>query len=372
MLLFTPGPTPVPETIRNAMGEQTIHHRTPEFEAIFENTRALLTELIGLKESLILASTGTGAMEACILNLCAKKALTINAGKFGERFGEICKAHGKDYLELVYSWDTPACREEIIEQLERDTDIDAVFLQICESAGGLRHPYEEIAESIKALNPNILVIVDAITAMGVEKIDTTNLDAIIGGSQKAFMLPPGLSFMGLSEKALARIEENATGFYFNLKTELKNQRKNTTAWTAATTLIIGLQAVLGKMHEMGFENLYKTTAARAKATRVALESIGLDIYPRTPANAMTAIIHPEADDIRKLLKNQFSVQVAGGQGHLKGQLFRINHMGFIEPHESAWVVNAIEFALWKLHDRAFDSTANTAFMETFFSELDNA
>ena len=370
MLLFTPGPTPVPESIRMAMSEPTIHHRTPEFEAIFAKTRTLLQEMLGMSEVLMLASSGTGAMEACVQSLCAKKALTVNSGKFGERFGKIAGALRIPHIEIKNDWDTPVSVEAILDALRSDGEIDAVFLQICESAGGLRHPAEQVAAAIKAHNPAIMVVADAITAMGVEHIDTKHIDALIGGSQKAFMLPPGMSIIGLSPQAVATIEARNVGYYFNLKTELKNQRANTTAWTAPTTLVIGLGKYLAMAKERGFERIYKETRARALASTEAMKALGLAIYPKSPAHAMTTVYdEAQAEPLRKLLKKEFGVNLAGGQDHLKGKIFRINHMGLIELYESAWVVNALELSLQKLGARKFDGSGNRVFLETYFREL---
>jgi aspartate aminotransferase-like enzyme len=362
-MLLTPGPTSVPEFVRDAMSDITLHHRTPEFEKIFKNTRDLLLELLDLPEAVILASSGTGAMEACVTNLTHKKALTINSGKFGERFGKICQAHNIQYSELKYQWDTPASLQEIIETIKNDSDIDAIFIQICESAGGLRHPVEDIAKAVKAINKDIMIIADGITAVGVEKIDTTNIDALITGSQKALMLPPGLSMIGFSNEAVKKIESKPYGYYFNLASEIKKQKTNTTAYTAATTLIIGLGAILTKLKEDGFDNLYIKTALRAKATREALKAIGLKVYPSTPAQAMTTIYCEESNGVRKILKEQFDLNIAGGQDHLKGKIFRINHMGLVADYEAVWAVNSIEKALDKLNIRTFDGSANKVFME---------
>jgi len=365
-MLLTPGPTPVPEFARKAMSDITIHHRTPEFEAIFKKTRDLLLELYDMDEVLMLASSGTGAMEACITNLTRKKALTVNSGKFGERFGKICQAFNIDFIELKQEWNTPVSVEDVINTVKNDSSIDALFIQVCESAGGLRQPVEEIAKEIKKINSEIIVVADAITALGVEKIDTTNIDALITGSQKAFMLPPGLAMIGLSSKAVLKIEEKPAGYYFNLANELKSQKKNTTAYTAATTLIIGLGAILEKFKELGFENLYQQTSLRAKATREALKAIGLEIYPKIPANAMTTVYTENSNEIRKLLQKKFNVNIAGGQDHLSGKIFRINHMGLVEDFEASWAVNAIELVMDELGIRTFDGTANRVFAQTFY------
>ena len=361
MLLLTPGPTPVPEDIRMVMSEPTIHHRTPEFEEIFAKTRVLLKELFEMEEVLMLASSGTGAMEACVLNLCKSKALTINAGKFGERFGKICEAYGKDYTELKYEWNTPTNVEDVVNTVKNDDKIDAIFIQVCESAGGLRHPVEVIAKEVKKIRPNIMIVADGITAVGVEKVNTTNIDALISGSQKALMLPPGLALIGLNHQAIKIIEEDGVGYYLNLKAELKQQKKNTTAYTAATTLIVGLKAMLEKLHEEGFDKLYSDTKKRSLATKKALKEIGLSIFPKSPADAMSAVYDKEATQIRKILKTKYGVNVAGGQDHVKTTLFRINHMGLVHDYETAWTLNAIELALQEIGRRAYDGTANAIF-----------
>ncbi|RXK05794.1 pyridoxal-phosphate-dependent aminotransferase family protein [Halarcobacter bivalviorum] len=366
-MLLTPGPTPVPEFVRKAMADVTIHHRTPEFEKIFEETRELLFELFGMDEVVMLASSGSGAMEACVTNLTKKKALTINSGKFGERFGKICKAFNIEYTEIKNEWNTPVSVDAVVETIKNDSDIDSVYIQICESAGGLRHPVEELAAEIKKINKDITIVADGITAIGVEKIDTTNIDAVITGSQKALMLPPGLAIIGLSNAAVSKIEENAKGFYFNLATEIKKQRTNTTAWTAATTLIIGLKEILAYIKANGgFETLYANTALRAEATREALKAIGCEIYPQTPANAMTTIYTENAPQIRKLLKTKYNVNIAGGQDHIKTSIYRINHMGLVEDYEATWAVNAIELAMDELNIRSFDGTASKIFSQTMF------
>ncbi len=369
MLLFTPGPTPVPESVRQAMATPTLHHRTPEFEAIFKEAREKLMKLFGMDECVMLASTGTGAMQACVLNLCKTKALTVNAGKFGERFGKIVKAAGKELVELKYEWNTPVNLDDVKKALAENADIDALFIQVSESAGGLRHPVEEIAAYVKSVNKDIMVVADGITAVGVERIDTTNIDALVAGSQKALMLPPGLAILGLSKAAIEKTGKGK-GYYLNLASEIKKQSQNTTAYTAATTLIIGLGAVLKNIEDgEGLGKLYCDTARRAKACRFALEAIGLHSYPQEPARSMTTIDDENASEIRKILKEDHNINVAGGQDHLKGKIFRINQMGLIETYELTAVVNAVELALAKLGRREFDGTASRVFTETYYKTM---
>ena len=368
MLLFTPGPTPVPESVRLAMAEPTIHHRTPEFEAIFKETRALLFKLMATDEVVMLASTGTGAMEAAVTNLCHDTLLFVNSGKFGERFGKIAKAHDLATMEVKNAWDTPASAEEVVSAVKANPHIDAIAIQVSESAGGLRHPVEEIAAAVKAIRPEIMVIADGITAVGVERIDVTHIDCLIAGSQKALMLPPGLAILGLSHAAIKKTGEGR-GYYLNLASEIKKQQQNTTAYTAATTLVIGLLAVLKQIDAFGFGKLYCDTARRAKATRFALEAIGLHSYPAVPAKSMSTIDDTQASEIRTILKEDYGVNVAGGQDHLKGRIFRINQMGFIETYASVWVVNAVELALAKLGRRAYDGTASRVYNEEYFKSM---
>ncbi len=372
MLLFTPGPTPVPESVRLAMAAPTLHHRTPEFEAIFKETRELLFNLFHMDEVIMLASSGTGAMEASVTNLCHNTLLSINAGKFGERFGKIAIASGLKNVEIKHEWDTPATVAEVEEAIKENPSVDAIAIQISESAGGLRHPVEEIAAAVKTINPEIMVIADGITAVGVERIDVSNIDCLIAGSQKALMLPPGLAILGLSDAAIDKIG-SGKGYYFNLATEIKKQRENTTAWTAATTLVIGTRAILEEIEAKGgMDKLYADTVLRAKATGAALEALGLHIYPASPAPSMCTIDDEDAKEIRDLLKTEFGVNVAGGQDHLKGKIFRINQMGLIAPYEMVAAVNAVELALAKLGRRDFDGTASRVFNEEYFKTTLNS
>ena len=363
MILATPGPVEVPFFAQEAILGETIHHRTPEFKEIMKETLTLFKQLVNMDEAVFLASSGSGAMEASVINIVKKKALTVNAGKFGERWGKICKAHNIEFSQLCYEWNTPANVEDVIATIKADSDIDSFFIQVSESAGGLRHPVEEIAKEIKKINPDIMVVADGITAVGVEKIDTTNIDVLITGSQKALMLPPGLAMIGFSQDAVKRIGDGK-GFYFNLANELKKQKEFSTAFTPATTLIIALKAVLNKLiNEVGLDNLYEKTAKRHNALLEALKAIGLNVYPKTPAKSMATIYTENAEEIRKIMKTKYEVNMAGGQDHLKGNLFRINNMGLIEDYKMLWIVNSIEKTLDELNIRPYDGTASKVFTQ---------
>ena len=386
MLLFTPGPTPTPESIRQAMATPTLHHRTKEFESIFAKARLGLQTMLNMEEVLMLASSGTGAMEASVLQFCHSKLLSISCGKFGQRWGKIALANNLPHAELAKEWDTPISAQEVLEALRSDPSIDTLALQVCESAGGLRLPLEQIAREVKTYRQDIIIIADAITAMGVEPLDTTHIDVLIGGSQKAFMLPPGMSIIGLSKRALEVLEARPThrgGLYFSFLTELKNQRKNTTAWTAPTTLISGLvryfeivqalassnldaalessaQELDSSLLAQGFAKAYTHTKAIALATREAINALGLSLYPKSPALAMSAIAHDKAPEIRASMK-ALGVNVAAGQDHIKDSIFRINHMGLIHIYEASYAINALELSLDTLGLRSFDGAGNASF-----------
>jgi aspartate aminotransferase-like enzyme len=355
MILATPGPVEIPYFVRETYLKDTIHHRTPEFKEILTDTLERFSKITKLPINVFLSSSGTGAMEAAVINSVKNKALSINAGKFGERWGKICKAFGIEYKEIKYNWDTPAQIDDILAAIKED-EIDTLFIQISESAGGLRHPVEEIAAEVKLIRDDIIIVADGITALGVEDIDTSNIDIIVGGSQKAFMLPPGLSMLGLSEKALKRIEKGR-GFYFNLANEIKKQQQGTTAFTPATGLIIALNEVLKKLDEIGLKRHYENTANRHKALLAAIEAIGLNIFPQNPALSMAAVFSEKAEEIRKILKTKYKINVAGGQDHMKGKLFRINNMGIIEDYKMEHILNSIELALDELGVRKYDATA---------------
>ncbi len=367
MLLFTPGPVAINEEMRTSFSQPMPHHRTKDFEKIFQSVRENLKKMTGLEEVLLLSSSGTGAMEASVISLCQKELLFVNAGKFGERFGKIAKAHSIKAHELVYEWDTPAQVDGILNALEANPNIDAFCIQACESSGGLRHPVEKIAQAIKETNPNVFVIVDAITALGVEPLEITHVDALIGGSQKAFMLPPAMSLVALSQKAIECIEERNTGFYFNLKSELKNQRNNTTSYTAPILHTLGLQRYFELVQNLGgFEALYQETKRTALATQKAVLALGLKIFPKSPSLSMTTIVNEHAKELRNLLKEKYQVQFAGGQEPYKDALIRINHMGIIPVYKSAYALNALELALNDLDLREFDGVANTTFLKQYY------
>ena len=367
-LLLTPGPVAVSSEIMVEMARPLIHHRTKEFEAIFERTREGLKHIFQTEnEVFILAASGTGAMEGAVVNtLCAgDKVITVNGGKFGERWGKIARAYGLEVDEIDVTWGKAVSPAIIKEKLESDPSIRAVLMQASETSTGVKHPTDQIA-AITSKRDDVLLIVDGITAVGVFPLpfDELGIDVLVGGSQKAFMLPPGLSFATMSEKAW---EFNKTSdlpkFYLNFADYLKSAQKNTTPWTPAVTLIVGLGKVIEGFIEEGMENIYRKRELMSLATREALGAINIDLFTTDEASpALTAGVAPEeigAGKIISELQAKFGMTVAGGQDHAKGKIFRVSHIGDVDRNDMVAFISALESILGSLgHD--FTSGAGVA------------
>ncbi|MGC8900254.1 MAG: pyridoxal-phosphate-dependent aminotransferase family protein [bacterium] len=355
--LLTPGPTELPPRVLLAMAHPIIHHRAPEFLPVLEQAREGLKWLFKTKnEVLILASSGTGAMEAAVTNFLSKgdKAITVNGGKFGERWGQICNAYGVEANVINVEWGQAVEPERIKEELKKHPDTKAVYFQATETSTGVVHPVKEITKIVRE-NSNAIVVVDGITGVGVFDLpmDEWGIDILITGSQKALMLPPGLAFIGVSDRAWKLNEtSNLPKYYFNLSKELKNIVKNQTAYTPAISLIIGLGESLKMMKEEGLDNVYKRHAMLAEATRKGVQAMGLKLYaPVSPSNSLTAVRAPEGMDSGKIisaLEKDFGIRVANGQDQAKGKIFRIAHMGYYDRADILFVLSALEIVLNRL------------------------
>jgi aspartate aminotransferase-like enzyme len=352
--LLAPGPTPVPPEVLLAMARPMVHHRAPEFDKLFAEVRADLQWLFQTtSDVLILASSGTGGMEGSVANFLSPgdKALTINGGKFGERWTKLCKAFGAQVTEIKVEWGHAVDPKTVADALKKDPSIKAVYVQASETSTGVAHDVKALAEIVKNYEDTILVV-DAITALGVLdlKTDAWGLDVVVTGSQKALMLPPGLAFASVSAKAwrLADKAKNAA-FYFNFKRERDNQQKNTTAYTPAVSLIIGLKEVLSMLKGEGLESVFARHATLAKAMREGVKAAGLELFPKErPSDALTAISAPQGIDgqaIYKNLRTQYGMTAAGGQDHLKGKIFRISHMGYIDSFDVITALAAVEMVV---------------------------
>jgi aspartate aminotransferase-like enzyme len=355
--LLAPGPTPVAEHVALEMAHPMIHHRTPQFSKIFAEAAEVAKYLFQTKqEVLILASTGTGGMEGCVTNLFSPgdKVLVINGGKFGERWGKISESYGLTVVWHNVEWGQAADAKAIGNLLKEDKDIKAIMVQASETSTTVAHPIEGLSKLTRDRD-DILLIVDGITGVGVFDLpmDKWGIDAMITGSQKALALPPGLALVGLSEKAW-KFNENSSipRFYFDFKKERKNLANDTSAYTPAVSLVIGLRRVLLDIKEEGLESVYRRHDRLARATRAAAKGLGLKIVaPDSPANSSTGIFLPEGMDGGKLFKfirDDMGVTLAGGQDQWKGKIVRIAHLGYIDSFDIIIAISALEMALKKM------------------------
>jgi len=357
--LLTPGPTPVPPEVQLRMAEPIIHHRTPEFSKLFGEVREGLKRLYQTSQDVItLASSGTGAMEASIANLLSAgdRVIVVNGGKFGERWTKICQSYGVVVEELKVEWGEGVAVDVVRAALDEFPDAKAVLVQASETSTTAVHPVREIAELTR--KRDTLLVVDGITAVGVFDLpmDAWGIDVLVTGSQKALMLPPGLAFVALSERAWQRCDKaHLPTFYFDLKREKKNQADNTTAYTPAVSLVFGLHSVLGMLEREGYANVFARHARLAAATRAAGEALGLKLLaPRSPSPAATGIYLPpgiEGGKLTKYLRDKVGVDIAGGQDHLKGKILRIAHIGYYDNFDVVTAVAAIEMGLTKFGAR---------------------
>lgn len=376
--LITPGPTAVPEQVLLDMARPMIHHRTPEFEAIFKEARNGLKKVFKTsQEPLILASSGTGAMESAIVNTLNQgdKVLVINGGKFGERWLKICQTYNINAESITVEWGRSVNVEDVKAFLTKNPDTKAVFVQGSETSTTVYHPIKELAAITKNMTETLLVV-DGITSAGVHDtcFDEWGIDILITGSQKAFMLPPGLAFITLSQKAWNMVEKSTLPkFYFNLKTELKNQVKNTTAWTAGVSLIIGLKTVLEMMEKEGIDNVFKRHSINAEATRAACKALGLKLLAQDlPSNAATGCFLPENIDGKafvKYLRDKCGVALAGGQDHLAGKILRISHLGYHDAFDTITAISAIEMGLKKFGANITLGSGVAAAQEVLMGEM---
>jgi aspartate aminotransferase-like enzyme len=353
--LFTPGPTPLLPAAQFAMAAADIHHRTPEFRALYLKVLAQLKVFVGTQNDvLLLSSSGTGAMEAAVSNLTSPgdKVLVLTAGKFGERWTGLAKAFGceVDVVTAPYgeTFDLAAVKAALRPEHK------AVYLQATETSTAVRHDVEAIARLVK--ETDALLVVDGITGLGTTHFDVDGwgIDVLIGGSQKAVMIPPGLAYLSVSEKAWAAMEKSKNPrYYFDLRKERKNAVKGESAYTPAVALIAGLGAALdyiagqaGGDLEKGRIALIDNAQVNAEATRAGLVKLGFTLFaPTAPAAAATAVAVPEgmnSGDVVKALKARFSLVIANGQGEMQGKIFRVAHLGFFDYLDTIAFLGAME------------------------------
>jgi aspartate aminotransferase-like enzyme len=356
--LFTPGPTPLLPSAQLAMAAAGMHHRTAEFRALYQKALADLKTFIGTQNDvLVLAASGTGAMEAAVSNLTSPgdRVLVATAGKFGERWHGVAKAYGCDIEMVPLAYGDAITAEKVRGKLTPETRV--LYMQATESSTGVMHDVESVAGMLRGTDT--LLVVDAITGLGTTRLDVDGwgVDIIIGGSQKALMIPPGLAYCAVSERAWQRMESaQSPRYYFDLRKERKAAAKGESAFTPAISLIAGLAAALDYLRAAGEGDLGRgrdlliaNAEACAAMTRAAAEALHLKLFAKArPANALTAIESPAGVDsgaIVKGFREQFAAVVANGQSEMKGKLFRIAHIGFYDYLDTIAAIGALEQVL---------------------------
>ncbi|OLC01414.1 MAG: class V aminotransferase [Candidatus Rokubacteria bacterium 13_1_40CM_68_15] len=351
--LMAPGPTPVPSQVLLAMAQPMIHHRTPEYEALFIEVRAGLKALFQTAQDVVpLTCSGTGAMEAAVVNTLSAgdTVALIQAGKFGERWTEIAKAYGLDVVLLTAPFGETVAPGRLAEALRTTPRIKAVLTQHSESSTGVLHDVRAYAEV--ARRTDAILIVDAVSSLGIADLamDRWGIDVVIAGSQKGLMLPPGLAFCTLSEKAWAAARTSRLPrYYLDLTEERKFLLKNEARFTPAVSIVVGLREVLRMLAAEGLPNVFKRHDRLARATRAGVEALGLELFARaTPSPALTAVAAPRGVNSEKIVaaySETHNITIAGGQGEMKGQLFRLGHMGYAAEFDVVIALSALEQVL---------------------------
>ncbi|PYX15261.1 MAG: alanine--glyoxylate aminotransferase family protein [Acidobacteria bacterium] len=358
--LFTPGPTPILPAAQTAMASFAMHHRTADFRALFSRVLSDLKQFIGTNNDvLVLTASGTGAMEGAVSNLISPgdKVLVLSAGKFGERWRDLAKAFGCEVEVISGPYGETFSLDEIRRKLT--PEIRAVYVQATESSTGARHDVEGIAKVVRASGDDTLLVVDAITGLGTThlNVDGWGIDVIIGGSQKALMIPPGLAYCAISERAWRRMETaKSPRYYFDFRKERKAAAKGESAFTPATSMFAALSAALDFVRQMGDgdmvagrEALVNNAELAAAMTRAGAQALGLKLFsPSSPSAALTAIKAPagvNSEAIVKEFRESFAAVVANGQGEMKGKLFRIAHIGYYDYLDTIGILAALEQVL---------------------------
>ncbi len=351
--LLSPGPTPVPETVLSAAAEPIIHHRTPEFSNIFMETVEGLKFIFGTKEDVhILTSSGTGAMETAVVNLLSPgdKVITINGGKFGERWGNICKAYGVDYREIMLEpWGKDFAKEELAAELKANPGIKAVFAGLSETSSGAVFDVQGFGEVVA--KTEAILVIDGISGVGATPcpMDEWKVDVLVSGSQKSFMIPPGLAYIAFSPKAWKLVETSRLPkFYFDIRKSKKNLSQKTTPWTPGVSLVIQQKKALDIIRSMGLDNLFGHHRILGDAARAAMKALGLTLFAERPGNILTCVRVPENIDgikLVKIMQGKYMAYIAGGQDPYKGKIFRIAHLGYMGGFDIMTALSALEMTL---------------------------
>ena len=333
-LLLTPGPTAVPQRVLEKTAVPMIHHRTKAYQAILERVNANLQKVFFTKHPVLtFASSGTGAMEGSITNCLSKgdTVLSFSAGKWDERYRDIARTYKLDVKSFEKKYGEAIDPSEVADAIKRNPKAKAVLVALCETSTAVMHPVREIAKLTR--DTELILMVDAISGLLCDplKMDEWGIDVVVCGSQKGLMLPPGLSFVALNEKAQkALTRSDLPKYYFNFIDTIKALRKNDTPFTPAVSLVRGLEEALLMILEEGMEAVWKRHGDVARFVRQKVSELGLELFAKAPSNALTAVTMPEgiaSGDLIKHMRDVHQVVMADGQGELQGKIVRFAHMG---------------------------------------------
>lgn len=368
--LFTPGPVSAYPPGLAAALESNIHHRTPEFKEILGDVMGSLKRVLGDPDlTFLFAASGSGAMEAAVTNFFSPgdAVVVASCGKFGERWIELTQRFGLSVHVLKSEYGNPVQPSEVGAYLRSHADVKGVLLQACESSTGIQNDVDAVAREMNG--SEALLIVDAVSALATMPLSTgAGIDVLLSGSQKALMIPPGLSFLGMNAKAWERVESALLPrYYFDLRAARKSWEQGAqTPFTPATSLILSLQKSLQAIEEIGLAKLIRITENRSRATRAGLSALSLDLFAKSsPANALTAVKFHDAEKVTSILKKRFGIHLAGGQGDMKGKIFRISHMGYMDHFDLLAVLSGLEFVLQEIGHEVTLGSSLQAFQKVY-------
>ena len=374
-LLLTPGPTPVAQEILHATQQPMVGHRSTDFEAIAEEAFQALKPTFGTKNNvMILTSSGTSALEASMLNIANPddEIVIIVSGAFGNRFKQIAETYYNNVHIYDVEWGQAVDVDAFMDYLQSlNTSITAVFSQYCETSTAVLHPVNEPGHALKQFDDSIYFIVDGVSCIGAVDVDLErdDIDVLVSGSQKAIMLPPGLAFVAYNDRAKERFSEVTTPrFYLDLNKYLTSLSKNSTPFTPNVSLFRGVNAYAKLIEREGLENVISRHYAIRDALRQALKALELELLVQDEyaSPTVTAFVPQSKEELNYLkgeLKSRFNITIAGGQGHLKGEILRIGHMGQISPFDILHVVSALEILVSDFRQKSYIGTAITQYME---------
>ncbi len=354
--IMAPGPTEIPPSVLAAAAKPILHHRTSEFRAIFADVSEKIKYVFQTSHPILtLAASGTGGLEAVITNmtLIGDAVIVISGGVFGERWAKICEAHGRVVHRIVIEWGRVASAKDVADAIAAHPEASLICATLSETSTGVMHPIREISEVTRA--SNIPLAVDAVSGLGVceLKMDDWGVDVVVAGSQKGLMIPPGLAFIAMNERAWKQVEEKkAPSYYFSLTqamAKLTEEKLPDTPWTPNVSLVCQLQESLRLIHAEGIENIIERHLLLAKATREAITAMGLKLFAEeSPNPGVTSVHSPEGIDsgkIVKKLREEWGISIVGGQGKLTGKIFRIGHMGYCDRTDVLMTIAALECVL---------------------------